>query len=178
MVRRRFSTGKHAYLIDDRTGRKIRYQDARTEWTGARVHKSEWEEKHPQLTPPRAVTDAQSLKDPRPDSDDMTANVDFRQVGRSGVKTIGHVGSISTIFLWPNPTGMAGTMTLGSESPQITLNVASPSGLSGTGTLGSEGLELKVDESSFAMTASLGTGFAVQLPEWGMGAWGDGTWSY
>ena len=66
----RYSSGKHAYLIDDRTGRKIRYRHTRTEWTGKRVHKSEFEEKHPQITPPRVRADAQVLFDPRVDTRD------------------------------------------------------------------------------------------------------------
>lgn len=43
--------GKHAVLIDDRSGFKIRYKDARTEWTGFRVYKGDWEPKQPQLDP-------------------------------------------------------------------------------------------------------------------------------
>jgi len=64
----KFSSGKRAYLIDDRTGRKIRYRDARTEWTGLRVHKNEWEEKHPQITPPRVRDSSQGLHHPRSDT--------------------------------------------------------------------------------------------------------------
>jgi len=67
------ASGKHAYLIDDRSGRKIRYKDARTEWNGLRVHKKDWEPKHPQLTPPKLGPEATSLYNPRPDADvDLT----------------------------------------------------------------------------------------------------------
>ena len=45
----RYAKGKHAVLISDRSGWKIKYKDARTEWTGARVSKFEWEAKQPQL---------------------------------------------------------------------------------------------------------------------------------
>ena len=38
----RYAKGKHAVLISDRSGWKIKYKDARTEWTGARVSKQEW----------------------------------------------------------------------------------------------------------------------------------------
>ena len=62
---------KDALVIDDRTGRKIKYKDSRVEWTGARVHKSEWEPKHPQLTPKHLIgADPKPLPDPRPDNDD------------------------------------------------------------------------------------------------------------
>ena len=49
------ASGKYAYLIDDRSGRKIRYKDARTEWNGLRVYKKDWEPKHHQLTGLRPI---------------------------------------------------------------------------------------------------------------------------
>jgi len=71
MARR--SSGKRAFLIDDRFGRKIRYKDARTEWNGLRVHKKDYESKHPQLDPVMPGPDAGALYRPRPDSDqDLT----------------------------------------------------------------------------------------------------------
>lgn len=66
---RKWASGKHSRAMSDRGGQEIRYQDLRTEWTGARVHKDEWEEKHPQLTPVRVVRDPQALHNPRPDND-------------------------------------------------------------------------------------------------------------
>jgi len=71
MARR--SSGKRAFLIDDRSGRKIRYKDARTEWNGLRVHKKDYESKHPQLDPVKLGPDAGALQHPRPDNDqDLT----------------------------------------------------------------------------------------------------------
>ena len=43
-----YTPGEH-YIICERTGRKILASDARKEWTGAWVHKDEWEPKHPSL---------------------------------------------------------------------------------------------------------------------------------
>lgn len=71
------ASGKYAYLIDDRSGRKIRYKDARTEWNGLRVYKKDWEPKHPQLTPPKLGPEATSLDNPRPDVDNVPTTVRF-----------------------------------------------------------------------------------------------------
>tara|TARA_R100000805_G_C3620685_1_gene124449 strand:+ start:1742 stop:2731 length:990 start_codon:yes stop_codon:yes gene_type:complete len=67
----RYTRGKHAVLMDDIFGRKIKYKDARTQWDGKRVYKGDFTPKHPQLEPQKYMkldgTDA--LKDPRPDND-------------------------------------------------------------------------------------------------------------
>lgn len=63
----KFSSGKHAYFISDRSGQRYRYKDARREWTGAIVGPDEYEPKHPQLFPVRNVVDVQALRDARPD---------------------------------------------------------------------------------------------------------------
>ena len=69
----RRSSGKRAFLIDDRSGRKIRYKDARKEWNGLRVHKHDWEGKQPQLDPIVPGPDVGALYQPRPDNDqDLT----------------------------------------------------------------------------------------------------------
>jgi hypothetical protein len=90
------ASGKYAYLIDDRSGRKIRYKDARTEWNGLRVYKKDWEPKHPQLTPPKLGPEATSLENPRPDSDNVPTTVRFGIYG-SGYSPPAQVafGSIS-----------------------------------------------------------------------------------
>jgi hypothetical protein len=62
-----FASGKKAYGISDRSGFRYRLRDMRKEWTGALVGPDEFEEKHPQLNPPRHRADPQALRDPRPD---------------------------------------------------------------------------------------------------------------
>ena len=64
-----YASGKHAYGISDRSGRRYRLREMRTEWTGAKVGPDEFEPKHPQLFPPRAFPDPQALRDPRPESE-------------------------------------------------------------------------------------------------------------
>ena len=63
----KFSVGKNAYAISDRSGMRYRYKDMRREWTGMLVGKDEYEPKHRQLGPFRTVSDAQALKDARVD---------------------------------------------------------------------------------------------------------------
>ena len=65
----KFATGKHAFGISDRSGFRYRLKDMRKEWNGLLVGRDEWEEKHPQLQPLRAVPDPQALRNPRPEQD-------------------------------------------------------------------------------------------------------------
>ena len=44
-----FTRGKHAKAISDRSGMEFPYNEMVKEWNGHFVHKSEYEEKHPQL---------------------------------------------------------------------------------------------------------------------------------
>lgn len=60
----RYRPGDH-YLIDDRTGFKIRRSDAREEWNGLIVDKRAFEARHPQDFV-RGVEDDQAVDDPRP----------------------------------------------------------------------------------------------------------------
>lgn len=62
-----FASGKKAFGISDRSGFRYRLREMRKEWTGALVGPDEFEEKHPQLYPPRTVSDPQALRNPRPD---------------------------------------------------------------------------------------------------------------
>ena len=90
------ASGKYAYLIDDRSGRKIRYKDARTEWNGLRVYKKDWEPKHPQLTPPKLGPEATSLNNPRPDADNVPTTVKLGSLfGRGTPNTVASVGAIN-----------------------------------------------------------------------------------
>ena len=63
----RFATGKNSYGISDRSGFRYRLRDMRREWNGSLVGPDEYESKHPQLDPPRHITDAEAIRDARPD---------------------------------------------------------------------------------------------------------------
>jgi hypothetical protein len=62
----RSATGKYAQAISDRSGQAFPYREMVKEWTGAFVHTSEFEPKHPQLNPRNPGADGQGLRDARP----------------------------------------------------------------------------------------------------------------
>ena len=178
MSRSRYSSGKRSYLIDDRTGRKIRYRDARTEWTGLRVHKNELEEKHPQLTPPRVDPEPQNLWNPRPDGDDEGASVDFRENGRVGVGARGvvefssHGASGSAIEISPDLSGIEVTGTIGVESVATAIV---ETGVSGTGAIGTAIAPFVA--SGVAGTSALGieTLTSISFPSGQVGTMSEGS---
>ena len=63
-----YASGKNAWGISDRSGRRYRLCEMKTEWTGAKVGPDEFDPKHPQLYPPKAYPDPQALRDPRPET--------------------------------------------------------------------------------------------------------------
>ena len=60
-----FATGKRSKAISDRSGQAFPYKEMVKEWTGALVHTSEYEPKHPQLDPPYHKADAVALQNTR-----------------------------------------------------------------------------------------------------------------
>jgi len=67
----KYATGKNSYAISDRSGLRYRYKDMRKEWNGLLVGKDEFERKHPQLGPFRKVHDPQTLREARPDKNNI-----------------------------------------------------------------------------------------------------------
>ena len=47
----KYATGKYAKAISDRSGLAFPYREMMREWNGSWVHKTEYEQKHPQLDP-------------------------------------------------------------------------------------------------------------------------------
>ena len=62
----RFAKGSRALAISDRSGAAFPYREMVKEWTGAWVHKSEFEPKQPQLEPHPVGADPQGLQHARP----------------------------------------------------------------------------------------------------------------
>jgi len=62
----RFSKGRRALAISDRSGAAFPYREMVKEWTGAWVHTSEFEPKQPQLQPHPVGADPQALAHARP----------------------------------------------------------------------------------------------------------------
>ena len=61
-----FVKGKHAKAISDRSGMEFPYNEMVKEWNGSLVHRSEFESKHPQLTPSTKSGDNEALRNARP----------------------------------------------------------------------------------------------------------------
>ena len=156
----KYAKGKHAVLIDDRSGFKIKYKDARTEWTGFRVYKGDWEPKQPQLDPQNYVSGsgANVLYKPRPDQDSVPTTVYLGSLyGKWSGQCATNLGRIQVQQPADAPSGFVATSALGT----IVIVVAEEvSGFVATSALGSvtinatevvDGIELGT------MTGSLGT---------------------
>ena len=66
-----FASGKKSQSISDRSGQAFPYREMVKEWTGALVHISEYEPKHPQIDPPYHKADPIALQN--------TRSMDFQQ---------------------------------------------------------------------------------------------------
>ena len=126
-----YASGRHAYGISDRSGRRYRLREMKTEWTGAKVGPDEFEPKHPQLFPPRAFPDPQALRDPRPESElteQRSIQHGYNPVGFQDIPGVtppnnlvaeGEVGTVTVTISdtgneTVNATGLAGTSAVGS----------------------------------------------------------------
>ena len=126
-----YASGKHAYGISARSGRRYRLREMRTEWTGAKVGPDEFEPKHPQLFPPRAFPDPQALRDPRPESElteQRSIQHGYNPVGFRDVPGVTPPNNLVA-------EGEVGTVTVTiSDTGNETVNV---SGLAATSAVGS-----------------------------------------
>tara|TARA_R100001082_G_C4212390_1_gene95649 strand:- start:119 stop:436 length:318 start_codon:yes stop_codon:yes gene_type:complete len=100
----RFALGKKSKFISDRSGFAFPYRERVKEWNGNIVHRSEYEAKHPQLTPKRPPFEPQALYEPRPqEKDDNNKFIIYTNVG------LGLLGSQLTSF---SATASLGTVTV------------------------------------------------------------------
>ena len=122
----KFASGKKAFAISDRSGQRYLYRLMRREWNGLLVGPDEYEPKHPQLRPIRISPDAEALRDPRPDTNNIIP-----------VEVSFPVFDLTTLRFIPNPSivGKIGSVSVSTTS---TGSVSvSPTGVSGTGAIGS-----------------------------------------
>ena len=120
------STGKYAKAISDRSGMAFPYNEMVKEWNGSFVHRSEFEEKHPQLEPRKHKSDGQALKDARPpvklNPSDQLENGSINTLMSSLGVTNADVKITSTFTLanaTPLATALTLTASLGSESVSV-----------------------------------------------------------
>jgi hypothetical protein len=120
------ATGKYAKAISDRSGFAFPYSEMVKEWNGSFVHRSEFEEKHPQLEPRKHKSDGQALKDARPpvklNPSDQLENGSINTLMSSLGVTNADV-KITSTFTLANATPLATALTLsaslGSESVSV-----------------------------------------------------------
>lgn len=144
----KFAVGKYAYGISDRSGFRYRLKDMRKEWNGLLVGNDEWEAKHPQLEPFRVVSDAQAIKNARPETDlteQRSLQYGFRPVGFKDIPgvtppnalvangQVGTVGFPQTVAI----TGSSSTISAGTVvvSIPVTLTLSGSSASSSVGTV-------------------------------------------
>jgi hypothetical protein len=165
----KLASGKKSVAISDRSGFKIKYTDLKTTWDGLRVEPSEWEPKHPQLTPAKNVVDATALFQPRPDNDPenvsifygySTQNIFASRVERSqtgiGIKGKGAIGFLGLIInATKTVSGVASTGAIGTPTLFITLDI-NVNGVNGTGATGNETFEQEANPSGEAGIGAIG----------------------
>ena len=124
-----FASGKNAYGISDRSGRRYRLREMRLEWTGSLVGPDEFEPKHPQLFPPKAFPDPQALRNPRPEQNlnsERAIQYGFNPVGFKDIPGISPRNNLVA-------EGGVGTVTVDVSGTSDVINVT---GVAATGTVG------------------------------------------
>ena len=122
----KYATGKYSKAISDRSGMAFPYREMRKEWNGSFVHKSEFEEKHPQLEPRKHKPDAQALKDASPQTklgtaDKLENGTVSTLLASLGVTNADRkiVGTFKSANATPLATELTLSASLGSESVSV-----------------------------------------------------------
>ena len=157
----KYARGKHAVLIDDRSGFKIRYKDARTEWTGFRVYKGDWEPKQPQLDPEMYIQggDPSVLYKPRPPQSTSDTIVQLGSLyGKWSGQCATNLGRV-VIGAGEDAQGFQATGVLNSTGIAIAVVFPIPTEAwqQATSALGSVSIAATESAEGFEATASLGT---------------------
>ena len=157
----KYARGKHAVLIDDRSGFKIRYKDARTEWTGFRVYKGDWEPKQPQLDPEMYIQggDPSVLYKPRPPQSTSDTIVQLGSLyGKWSGQCAGNLGRVTAAQPADAPSGFQATGVLNNTGIAIAVVIAIPTEAwqQATSALGSVTIAAAEDAEGFEATSSLG----------------------
>ena len=174
----RYSAGKKAYFIDDRSGFKVKYKNARTEWTGSRVYKGDFESKHPQLEPQKYLKKTRSdlLFKPRPDNDSKNQTTTFRAgplfknfaakmgtfIGEVSINTSEDAGGFEatvsqgtpSYVAQTNPSGIASTSAQGTVAATAITN---PTGIAATSAQGGPQFNLTGNAAGQAGTSAQGS---------------------
>ena len=142
--------GKYSKAISDRSGMEFPYTEMMKEWNGSFVHRTEYEEKHPQLELRTRGADAEGLLDARVDRTENEViailgpnpfetiaassgiiNVIEKSHGRSTSDTVRFRGALSTSKTFKNPQnfdGITGSNIAKSAGYSITVGKRDSSG--------------------------------------------------
>jgi len=100
-----YAAGKYAKAMCDICGFEVKYSDLQPQWDGFRACPECWTPRHPQDFPKIVITDAEALRNPRPDNDLEAGNGtiyvyaanDATPVGSTftGFKAEGSVGTVT-----------------------------------------------------------------------------------
>ena len=142
--------GKYSKAISDRSGLEFPYTEMMKEWNGSFVHRTEYEEKHPQLELRARGADAEGLLNARVDRTENEViailgpnpfetiaassgiiNVFEKSHGRSTSDTVRFRGAPSTSASFNNPTsfdGVTGSNIAKSAGYSITVGKRDSSG--------------------------------------------------
>ena len=174
-----YAKGRKSLAISDRSGFRVPYKNLRTEWNGLRVSPDDYDPKHPQLTPPKNITDATALYDPRPDNDPENVSFyvnynwfgfqnvplsadgfsqpsmdsrDYEQPNRLNAKgSVGFVNIELPVEVIVSSVHNQGVVGLITTEASIT-----ETGVAGTGAIGTETFEASITETGVAGTGALG----------------------
>ena len=174
-----YAKGRKSLAISDRSGFRVPYKNLRTEWNGLRVSPDDYDPKHPQLTPPKNITDPTALYDPRPDNDpeNVSFYVNYNWFGFQNVPLsadgFSQPSMDSRDYEQPNRLNAKGSV--GFVNIELPVEVIASSvhnqglagtvsietsitetGVAGTGAIGTETLESSITETGVAGTGALG----------------------
>jgi len=175
----KYAIGRKAYGISDRSGFRYPLNRMRKEWTGLIVGADEWEPKHPQLEPLRDVSDAQALKDARPETElnaQRSTQYGFNPVGFKEISGVtpnndlvatGQVGTVTIFFpqtLGTQATGQVGNVTVQTGLPvtAVISGFASATGSVGSVTISTPAASVTAAATGSASTGSVGSVTTVQ----------------
>ena len=162
----RYKTNKKSKAISDITGFKVNYTSLKTTYDNLRVEPSEFDIKHPQLTPAKNVVDATALFQPRPDNDPENVSFfvgynydifqDIRERPSIGIVAKGSVENLtSASFNFGANSGVAtATGAIGTISINLELEETAAVG---TGAIGTAIITAKITEVGVAGTAGIGS---------------------
>jgi hypothetical protein len=120
----RFAKGKNSLAISDRSGQAFPYTEMVKEWNGSIVHISEFEPKHPQLTPKVYGSDPQALLDARPQKPDLTSTftlyINNNPNNLPNINSFSMIPSSSDNILGTELTSFSAETNVGSVTVSIT----------------------------------------------------------